>query len=108
VYGEADLQDAVLIVAVAARLANPGRELDEMFRGMAAGGLSVGGIQAVYPGPLGGEAKCGVASVTGLSIVMCGWADAGSIGTVGFYFEDTIADVTADFVRARGEIEKRG
>jgi hypothetical protein len=107
-YGEPAELDVVVLAAVAGRVADPAKQLTQTFEGVSTAGLSASGITSVDPGPLGGEARCGTVSAGPVSIVLCAWADPGSLGIVGYYFQQDVDEVAAEFVRARGEVEKRG
>jgi hypothetical protein len=106
-YGEPAELDVVVLAAVAGPVADPAKQLDQTFEGVRTAGLSASGITSVDPGPLGGEARCGNVSAGPVSVVLCAWADPGSLGLVGYYFEQNVDEVAAEFVRARGEVEKR-
>jgi hypothetical protein len=106
-YGDPAQQDMVMIAAASGRVVDPEKQLNDAFTGMGTSGLTVSGTKEVDPGPLGGEAKCGTASAQGVPLVMCVWADAGSLGVVGYYFKDNVDAVASDFVKARAEVEKR-
>jgi hypothetical protein len=106
-YGDPAKQDMVMIAAASGRVPDPDKQLDDAFTGIGTSGLTVSGIETVEPGPLGGTAKCGTANAQGVPIVMCIWADAGSLGVVGYYFKSSVDEVATDFVKARGEVEKR-
>lgn len=104
-YGRVDKQDIVVIAGVEADVDNPTQELNGTFLGAGVGGLKVTGITSIEPGPLGGVAKCGKANASGTNMVLCAWADDGSVGWIIWYFK-TITKAKAEFAKLRGEIEK--
>jgi hypothetical protein len=106
-YGDPAQQDMVMIAAASGRVGDPEKQMNDAFTGIGSSGLTVSGVKTVDPGPLGGHAKCGTASAQGVPIVMCVWADAGSLGVVGYYFKNNVDEIAGDFVKARGEVEKR-
>ncbi|MCA2216112.1 hypothetical protein [Jidongwangia harbinensis] len=104
-YGTPAKRDIIIIAGVEAPVDDPGQELDSTFLGAGVGGLKVTGITKVSPGPLGGEAKCGKAAASGVNMVLCGWADEGSVGWIIWYFK-SLSKAKAEFPRLRGQIEK--
>ena len=106
-YGDVLTGDLIMIAAVSGLVADPAKEVDESFAGMSGSGLTVTNIQAVDPGPLGGEAKCGDGTSEGISLGVCSWADRGSIGMVVMY-NKTGAEAATEFVGIRGAIEQQG
>ncbi|GLY94836.1 hypothetical protein [Actinoplanes sp. NBRC 103695] len=104
-YGKVAKQDIVVIAGVAADVDNPAQELNGTFLGAGVGGLKVTGITSIKAGPLGGVAKCGKADASGTDMVLCAWADEGSVGWIIWYFK-TITKAKAEFAKLRGEIEK--
>jgi hypothetical protein len=104
-YGTPAKRDIVIIAAVEAPVADPQKELDGTFFGAGVGGLKVSGIVDVEPGPLGGGAKCGKTESAGVDLAFCAWADEGSVGWIMWYFK-TVKQVSGEFAKLRGEIEK--
>ncbi|MEV7623064.1 hypothetical protein [Actinoplanes sp. NPDC089786] len=104
-YGTVAKQNIVVIAGVEADVDNPSQELNGTFLGAGVGGLKVTGITSVAAGPLGGVAKCGKADASGVDMVLCGWADEGSVGWIIWYFK-SITTAKKEFVKLRGEIEK--
>jgi hypothetical protein len=105
-YGDLAKQDLVIVVGAARAISDPGKALDPLIAGMGAGGVQVTGMTSIDPGPLGGVAKCGAATVAGTAVGVCAWADRASTGTIMVYFK-TPADAKAEFPRIRGAVEQR-
>ena len=105
-YGTVEKRNIVVVAAAAAPIADPGRELDSAFSSAGFGGLKITGITTVSPGPLGGEAKCGKATESGLNMAICSWADKGSLGMMIFFFQ-SITKAKTEFGKLRGQIEKK-
>ncbi|MEU7821867.1 hypothetical protein [Catellatospora sp. NPDC049133] len=106
-YGDQAKRDLVMIFAASARITDPGQEVDAAFAGMGTSGVVATGIVPVDAGPLGGEAKCGSAKTEAVPLVVCAWADKGSLGMVVWYFK-TVNEVKAEFIEVRGQIEQVG
>jgi hypothetical protein len=106
-YGDPAKQDMVMVAGASGYVTDPGKQLDDSFAQMATSGLVISGIEAVDPGPLGGDAKCGTGDASGVPVVLCVWADPGSVGVVGFYFKKNVDEIKAEFVKIRGEVEQR-
>jgi hypothetical protein len=104
-YGTVAKQNIVVIAGVEADVDNPSKELTGTFLGAGVGGLKVTGITSIPAGPLGGVAKCGKADASGVNMVLCGWADEGSVGWIIWYFK-TISKARTEFAALRGQIEK--
>jgi hypothetical protein len=104
-YGTAEKQNIVVIAGAEAPVEDPAKELNSTFLGAGIGGLKVTGITTVPAGPLGGAAKCGNASVSGVKMAMCGWADDGSVGWIIWYFKSA-GQVKSEFPKLRAQIEK--
>lgn len=68
----------VTLFGAAEFIANPGRSLDGALGGLP-GGATAAGVHDVPAGPLGGYQRCGTATVSGDRVVVCGWADHGSV-----------------------------
>ncbi|MEV4637065.1 hypothetical protein AB0J80_06900 [Actinoplanes sp. NPDC049548] len=105
-YGTPADQDIVIVAAAAADVADPKRELDGTFLGAGVGGLKITDITSTAPGSLGGVAKCGKGEAGGAPLVMCGWADEGSVGWMIWYYE-SMSDAKAEFPKLRGQVEKK-
>ncbi|WP_213001683.1 hypothetical protein [Winogradskya consettensis] len=105
-YGTPTKQDIVIVAAAAAPIADPEKELDNTFLGAGIGGLKLTGIVDASPGALGGSAKCGKGDAGGADLIMCGWADDGSIGWVIWYFK-SMSSAKAEFPKLRAQVEKK-
>jgi hypothetical protein len=105
-YGSFEKRNIVVIAGAAAPIADPKKELDDAFDSAGLNGLKATGIVAIDPGPLGGEAKCGKTTENDISLVLCGWADNGSLGIAIFFFQ-TVAKAKAEFPKLRAQIEKK-
>jgi hypothetical protein len=105
-YGTVEKRNIVVVAAAAAPITDPGRELDSAFSSAGFGGLKITGITTVSPGPLGGEAKCGKATESGLNMAICSWADKGSLGMMIFFFQ-SVSKVKTEFGKLRGQVEKK-
>ena len=105
-YGSVAKQNIVIVAAVEAPLDDPSRELNESFASASGGGLKIKDISAASTGSLGGVAKCGSASASGLDMAICSWADDGSLGMIMWYFKSA-AQAKAEFPKLRAEIEKK-
>ena len=105
-YGSVAKQNIVIVAAVEAPLDDPSRELNEAFASASGGGLKIKDISAASTGSLGGVAKCGSASASGLDMAICSWADDGSLGMIMWYFKSA-AQAKAEFPKLRAEIEKK-
>ncbi|HET9518328.1 MAG TPA: hypothetical protein VFO77_11425, partial [Actinoplanes sp.] len=104
-YGDPADRDLIMIAGASAPLSNPAKELDETLDGASSSGLVITDVVTVDPGPLGGQAKCGNSSTSGIDLAICAWADSGSVGMIAAYFK-SVEDIKPDFVDLRGEIEK--
>ncbi|MFI5491226.1 hypothetical protein [Actinoplanes sp. NPDC051859] len=105
-YGTVAKQDLVIVAAVAAQVPNPERELNATFLGAGVSGLKLTGITSTAPGDLGGVAKCGKGEAGGAPVILCAWADEGSVGWVLWYFEK-MSTAKAEFTDLRGQVEKK-
>ncbi|WP_153040385.1 hypothetical protein [Actinoplanes sp. TFC3] len=105
-YGTPSKQDIVIVAAAAAKVSDPEKELDNTFLGAGIGGLKLTGITEASPGDLGGAAKCGKSEAGGADLIMCGWADEGSIGWVIWYFK-SMSSAKAEFPKLRAQLEKK-
>ncbi|MET8149921.1 hypothetical protein [Actinoplanes sp. NPDC005259] len=101
VYGTVAKRDIVVVAAAAAPLEDPQREFDTSFDE-----LKLTGVTLADPGRLSGVARCGKGEAAGLRIVMCGWADEGSIGWVIWYFT-SLSKAKGEFAEIRAEVEKK-
>ncbi|MFV2100201.1 hypothetical protein [Micromonospora sp. LOL_024] len=104
-YGDPAQEDLVMIVGASGLMSDPKQELDEAVAGLSAQ-LALTDMSPVEPGPLGGEARCGDGRQESLPLGICVWADRGSVGTVVMFFSSR-ADVAAEFVTMRGQIQQR-
>ncbi|MFI7600558.1 hypothetical protein [Actinoplanes sp. NPDC049681] len=105
-YGSPSQQNIVIVAAAAAEVDDPVRELDGTFLGAGVGGLKITGITSTAPGALGGVAKCGRGEAGGAPLIMCGWADEGSVGWMIFYYK-SMSGAKAEFPKLRGQVEKK-
>ncbi|BCJ54915.1 hypothetical protein Asp14428_63900 [Actinoplanes sp. NBRC 14428] len=105
-YGTPADQNIVIVAAAAAEVSDPRRELDGIFLGVGVGGLEITGLTTAPPGPLGGYAKCGRGEAGGAPLIMCGWADEGSVGWLLWYYE-SMSDAKAELATLRGQVEKK-
>ncbi|MEV6298841.1 hypothetical protein AB0M02_05470 [Actinoplanes sp. NPDC051861] len=105
IYGAPEKQNMVAALATKALIVDPQKELDASFDTF--GKTSeVRDLADVSTGDLGGVAKCGTSSNSGVDLAICGWADEGSVGMIMWFFK-TAADVKADFPKLRAEIETK-
>lgn len=102
-YGQPKKQDIVVVAAAAAPIDDPSSALDEIFGGSSA--LQLSDVSAAPTGSLGGEAKCGRTTTSGIAMVMCGWADNGSRGFTIFLGSST-SKAKAEFPDLRAQVEK--
>jgi hypothetical protein len=102
-YGNANRQNLIFVLAVQARSADPRQTYARVVEAMEQQqkGLT---LTEIDPGPLGGQAGCGEAPVSGSPVTFCVWVDAGSYGFVEF-FGVHVGPQRAQFVRARSQIE---
>ncbi|SCE99769.1 hypothetical protein GA0070558_11894 [Micromonospora haikouensis] len=108
-YETAYRSKSAVVGAVAGKVADPARALDELF----AWWPWVGGVQPVPPGPLGGEVRCGKGveklpegGYEGKYVDLCAWADRHTIGMVvfrGFGERNKPEDM---FLRVRSQVER--
>jgi hypothetical protein len=106
IYGNVLKQDIVVLAAAAAPVDDPEEELDGTFSGASSGGLDLSAAKKIDPGPLGGSAQCSTGSASGVKLVLCGWADKGSVGWIIWYFKSAISTAKAEFPKLRAEVEK--
>ncbi|GGL13926.1 hypothetical protein [Mangrovihabitans endophyticus] len=105
-YGNVGKRDLVAVVAAEAPIDDPAAEVESSFVSAGLGSTDIKGIVDIDPGELGGAAKCGRAEEQSVSMVLCNWADEGSIGWTIFYFK-SIKSAKAEFPKVRGQIEKK-
>jgi hypothetical protein len=106
IYGDVAEQDIVIVAATATEIPVPSVALDATFKTAGNSGLALTGITSAPAGSLGGSAKCGKGEASGAPLIMCGWADQGSIGWVIWYFE-SMDKAKAEFPKLRAQIEKK-
>jgi hypothetical protein len=106
VYGDVQAQDLVMIAAASSVTGSPQERFDEFTTGMNSGALKVDNLTDTDPGPLGGIAKCGETTTSGVPMALCVWSDNGSIGMIAMLFKDKAA-LEKEFVSMRGQIEKK-
>ena len=104
-YGSPDKQDLALLVALSSINANPQSELDAAIDGIN-GSLKLTDVHTIDAGPLGGVAKCGDATSSGVKLGVCAWADRGSVGTFYSYFASA-ADTEKEFGKVREAVEQK-
>jgi len=106
-YGTISKQDMVLLAAAEAPIDNPDAMLDLMFGSASSGGNKVTNVTSAPTGSLGGAAKCGSTTSASTNMVLCTWADSGSLGMLIFY-DKSVAKAKAEFPKLRAQIEKQG
>lgn len=95
----------VLVAGVSDQNTSPPAALTGMLSGFTSQiGGSAADAKEVDPGPKGGVAKCGEATVSGQSVVYCGWADNDSTAIVAFFNHD-LAEAKGLFLDVRGAVE---
>jgi hypothetical protein len=102
-----DPQHPVLVLGASGLLLSPSNEVDKAFKGMNTAGLWVSNVAPYDAGSLGGIVKCGTGKVPGTSLVVCAWADHGSLGMAIFY-NRPIADSAGLFQKVREGMLTRG
>ncbi|GIF18354.1 hypothetical protein BJ973_008685 [Actinoplanes tereljensis] len=105
-YGTVEKQDIVVVAAAEAPIDDPDKELNQTFLGAGVGGLKITNITEAPTGSLGGSAKCGSTSTSGIDMAICSWADEGSLGMVIWYFK-SVSKAKTEFPKLRAQIEKR-
>ncbi|OJF11883.1 hypothetical protein BG844_23755 [Couchioplanes caeruleus subsp. caeruleus] len=83
VYSDGSGND-VLFFGGTTLLWTPENDLDTAFGLISDAQGSVTGLHAVTAGPLGGTMKCGTTKSDGTDMVVCGWADHGSLALAMF------------------------
>ena len=106
IYGDATKQDIVMVVAASTLLGSQQDRFDEFTKGLSSGGFSTSSLTDTEPGPLGGIAKCGDSSASGVPTAVCVWSDQGSVGMIAMLFKKR-ADLEKEFVTMRGEVEHK-
>ncbi|MEV6595417.1 hypothetical protein AB0M36_00980 [Actinoplanes sp. NPDC051346] len=104
-YGTPAKQDLVVVAAAAAEVSNPTSELNATFLGAGITGLKLSGITTTSPGSLGGVAKCGKGNAGGAPVILCAWADDGSVGWIIWYYE-SMSNAKAEFTKLREQVEQ--
>lgn len=93
--------DSIDVSAVAGPVKDPAAAVNSL---MATDGLQ--GVQSVDPGRLGGVAACGtLADDPRYVVTACSWADAGSVGMLGFVSPDK-KNRSADFAKYRERFQR--
>jgi hypothetical protein len=87
----------VLLFGGTRLLINPTKDLDQAFSLMDDKSGSVSGVHDVPAGPLGGVMRCGMSTGDGGPVVVCGWADRGSL-VMGLFYGRT-PDEAAQLLR---------
>ncbi len=95
-----------MLIGVSGRVRSPDAELDQAFSEMSGAGMTATNIHDVDPGSLGGEARCGEGSSQGVPVVVCAWADRGSVGMIAFFNRDPTSSEEM-FREIRGVVETR-
>ncbi|GGQ56978.1 hypothetical protein [Couchioplanes azureus] len=104
-YGTPAERDLVIVAAVASEVEDPQRELNATFLGAGVSGLKLTGLTTPSAGSLGGVAKCGKGEAGGAPVVVCGWADEGSVGLLIWYYK-SMNSAKAEFPKLRAQVEK--
>jgi hypothetical protein len=106
-YGTVAKRNIVIVAAAKAPIDDPAKELDQTFYGAGIGGLQIKNITSASTGSLGGTAKCGSASTSGVDMAICSWADDGSLGMMIWYFK-SVSKAKAEFPKLRAQVESKG
>jgi flagellar basal body-associated protein FliL len=106
IYGDLAKKDVVMVAAASTLTGTAQTRYDEFTSGLDTGGFSTSALKDTEPGPLGGIAKCGDSSVSGVPTAVCVWSDQGSVGMIMMLFKKK-ADLEKEFVSYRGQIEKK-
>jgi hypothetical protein len=89
---------AVIFLGVTLLVLNPDGFLDQAIVEATSQGEDLSGVRDFDPGPGGGELRCGAATDDeGLAVVICAWADHGSVGVTINY--DRGLEESADLLR---------
>jgi hypothetical protein len=102
-YGSPARQNLIFVLAVQARSSDPGSVFTRVVAAMEQQQKGLH-LTEIDPGPLGGQAACGEAPVSGRPVTFCLWVDAGSYGFVEF-FGVHVGPQRAPFIKARGQLE---
>jgi hypothetical protein len=106
IYGSAAKRNVVAVAATAAPIDAPSDSIDQLFYNAGSGGLKISGITAAPTGSLGGSAKCGNTTISGIRTAVCSWADDGSLGLIVWYFKSA-SKIKAEFPTVRAQVEKK-
>jgi hypothetical protein len=104
-YSNSSNTDNVAVAATQAPIDQPEAVATELFDSLSTTG-KVSGVTTVEPGPLGGTAKCGTATLPTVRMAACTWADEGSAGMI-FWYNKSLAKAKAEFPKLRAEIETK-
>ncbi|HET6531965.1 MAG TPA: hypothetical protein VFH03_15350 [Actinoplanes sp.] len=105
-YGDPQDRDLVMVAAASTLSGSPEDRFADFTSGMSQGGMAVQNLTDTDPGPLGGIAKCGDSTSSGVPMAICVWSDNGSIGMFVMMFKDK-ADLEKEFITLRGEVERK-
>lgn len=105
VYGDLAKGDMLMVVGIEGSFPLQSSVLDGLFKGFGTAG-EISDITDVPPGPLGGKARCGQATLSGVKVAPCAWIDDGSIGMIFFYAKNA-SEVKSEFITLRSAIEKK-
>jgi hypothetical protein len=107
VYGDPhSATRSVLFVGGTGFLADPDKELTQLFSLLDDQAGSVTGVRDVDPGPLAGTMRCGTVTNTDGPMTVCGWADYGSLAMA--MFPEREVDESAGLMRdLRAAIQTR-
>jgi hypothetical protein len=109
IYGTRQAGNVVGVHALAAPITDPLGQLTEGLNDMGRDGMDpLSGIEQVAPGPMGGNARCGASGVNGKPIIVCGWADQGSLGFITWYSKTPLSNAANEFATLRGQVEHTG
>jgi hypothetical protein len=104
--GQSDTKNSVIFAGATGRVWSPGNALDRAFAVIVDGTGGVKDVHQLDGGDLGGLIKCGTTSVDGTMLVVCGWADHGSVG-VALFANRTVTAAGDFFVKLRSSVEHR-
>ena len=108
IYGDLQKQDIVMVAAASSINGSAQDRYDEITKGLNSGpgGIKIDNFTDTDPGPLGGIAKCGDTTTSGIPMAICVWSDNGSAGMFLMMFKQK-PDLEKEFVAMRGEIEQK-
>ena len=108
IYGDLQKQDLVMVAAASSINGSAQDRYDEITKGLNSGpgGIKIDNFTDTDPGPLGGIAKCGDTTTSGIPMAICVWSDNGSAGMFLMMFKQK-PDLEKEFVAMRGEIEQK-